>query len=69
MGFDRADWRKSTHSCVNGCVEVAFLGDKVGVRDSKDRIGAVLVFDFFEWQAFIVGVRAGEFEFPDEQSH
>ena len=39
-------WRKSTHSTNSGgqCVEVAAIPDQIGVRDSKDPEGAVLVF-------------------------
>ncbi|WP_433224752.1 DUF397 domain-containing protein [Microtetraspora malaysiensis] len=34
----------------------------VGVRDSKDKGGPVLVFTPAEWDAFIRGVNAGEFD-------
>ena len=57
-----ADWRKSSLSFVNGCVEVAILHDQVAVRDSKDRAGPVLVFTASEWAAFVGGVRGGEFD-------
>ena len=40
-----ANWRKSSASGANGCVEVAFVEGQVAVRDSKDRAGPVLVFD------------------------
>jgi Domain of unknown function (DUF397) len=60
----RAVWRKSTLSHTNGCVEVAFVEDRVAVRDSKDRGGPVLVFTPFEWEAFVGGVRDGEFDSP-----
>lgn len=62
-----AQWRKSSHSNDQGdCVEVAFLdGDRVGVRDSKDRgAGPALVFTPAEWSAFVRGVTGGEFERP-----
>ena len=64
VDLSRATWRKSTRSGNNGCVEVAFVEDHVGVRDSKDRRGPVLTFTPTEWTAFIGGVRAGEFEPP-----
>jgi hypothetical protein len=57
-----AVWRKSTSSESNGCVEVAFVGDQVAIRDSKDRSGPVLQFTHKEWEAFLGGVRAGEFD-------
>jgi hypothetical protein len=57
-----AKWRKSTYSNTSACVEVAFLGDQVAVRDSKDRNGPVLVFTAREWTAFLSGVRDGQFD-------
>jgi hypothetical protein len=62
VDLSRAAWRKSTRSGNNGCVEVAFVEDRVAVRDSKDRSGPVLVFTAHEWEAFVGGVRTGEFE-------
>ena len=56
-------WRKSTYSSDGACVEVAALGpDQVGVRDSKDPHGPTLWFTPAEWQAFLAGVRDGEFD-------
>jgi hypothetical protein len=57
-------WVKSSLSFSNGnCVEVANLpGGTVGVRDSKDSKGAVLRFTPAEWDAFLGGVRNGEFD-------
>jgi len=57
-------WTKSSLSLSNGnCVEVASLpGDQIGVRDSKDAEGPVLRFTPGEWQAFLGGVRNGEFD-------
>ena len=57
-----AVWRKSTFSGTNGCVEVAFVGDLVAVRDSKDRSGPVLTFSSTEWEAFLAAVHHGEFD-------
>lgn len=56
-------WVKSSLSYANGnCVEVAGLGGAVGVRNSRDSGGPVLRFTPDEWQAFIGGVRLGEFD-------
>lgn len=57
-------WVKSSYSFSTGnCVEVANLpGSQVGVRDSKDTEGPVLRFTPDEWQAFLAGVREGEFD-------
>jgi hypothetical protein len=64
VDLSSATWRKSTYSNANGCVEVAFVDTQAAVRDSKDRTGPVLVFDNHEWEAFVGGVRDGQFELP-----
>lgn len=53
--FSGAIWRKSSRSNDQGqCVEVADnLGALVGVRDSKDPHGPVLIFDPTAWRMFI----------------
>jgi hypothetical protein len=57
-------WIKSSLSQMTGnCVEVAGLSaDTISVRDSKNRRGAVLRFTTAEWDAFVGGVRNGEFD-------
>jgi hypothetical protein len=57
-------WVKSSLSFANGnCVEVASLPEGgIGIRDSKDREGAILRFTPDEWHAFLGGVRNGEFD-------
>ncbi|MEO7196370.1 MAG: DUF397 domain-containing protein [Pseudonocardiaceae bacterium] len=62
--FAHAVWRKSTHSGDNGgqCVELAFLGTAVGLRDSKDKAnGPILTVTPGEWAAFLAEARDGEF--------
>lgn len=60
----RLRWRKSTASAGGGeCVEVAFAGSNgIFVRHSREPDGPVLRFTETEWQAFVTGVRAGEFD-------
>jgi hypothetical protein len=43
------------------CVEVREIGREIAVRHSADT-SAVLVFTRGEWDAFLRGVRAGEFD-------
>jgi uncharacterized protein DUF397 len=59
-----AAWRKSTRSgpYSDNCVEVAFVGGAIALRDSKDRAGAVLLFTPEEWLAFVGGAKDGEFD-------
>ena len=64
MTLSRPAWRKSSHSHVTNCVEVAFTDTGVAVRDSKDRSGPVLNFTYAEWSAFLAGARGGEFNGP-----
>ncbi|MDF2742306.1 MAG: hypothetical protein K0S88_3676, partial [Actinomycetia bacterium] len=60
------EWRKSTLSTTNGCVEVAFVGERIALRDSKQQgRGPVLEFTAVEWDAFLGGVRGGEFDLSD----
>lgn len=58
-------WHKSSFSNNNAdeCVEVADLADGGRlVRDSKNPTGPRLAFTAGEWDAFVKGVRAGEFD-------
>ncbi|MCG5458472.1 DUF397 domain-containing protein [Micromonospora sp. PSH03] len=55
MELTGAQWRKSSRSNQDAnCVEVATnLGEVVGVRDSKDSDGPVLVVDAYSWRLFV----------------
>jgi hypothetical protein len=46
------------------CVEVAFVGHAVLLRDSENRSGGILRFSAETWAAFLQGVRNGEFDHP-----
>lgn len=65
--FSKAAWGKSTYSGANGCVEMAFVDGQVGVRDSKDPEGPMLVFTAHEWEAFLAGAREGQFQYPSSE--
>ena len=64
VDLDSAVWRKSTRSGPNcdNCVEVAFVGGAIAVRDSKNQSGPSLLFTSGEWDAFLAGARDGEFD-------
>lgn len=69
-------WQKASYSGGNGgnCVEVTATHDTLTVphkadedmlyllRDSKDPSGPKLAFTTSEWEAFIAGVKDGEFD-------
>jgi Domain of unknown function (DUF397) len=63
---DSAVWKKSSASNSGGCVEVAHEGPWLLVRDSKDPAGPQLRFNAREWNAFLTGVRANEFDWPTD---
>ncbi|HEX5540423.1 MAG TPA: DUF397 domain-containing protein [Micromonospora sp.] len=59
-------WHISTRSADTNCVEAGPLGDgsgRVALRHSKAPDGAVIVYTRAEWDAFIAGVKDGEFDF------
>ena len=63
--FRDEKWVKSFASEPNGgnCVEVNIApGGLVGVRDTKLTHSPVFVFDAGEWEAFLAGVKAGQFD-------
>jgi hypothetical protein len=49
-----ARWRKSSRSTDQAnCVEVAFAGPAVAVRDSKNTTGPTLTFPAESWTTFL----------------
>jgi hypothetical protein len=58
-------WQKSRRSNPSGnCVELAALpnGAEIGVRNSRDPEGPVLIYTPAEIEAFILGARDGDFD-------
>ncbi|GAA4305021.1 DUF397 domain-containing protein [Actinomadura luteofluorescens] len=59
------EWRKSSWSGGvndNACVELAKLGDRVGVRDSRNRLGARLELTVPEFGVLLTRIRRGELD-------
>jgi hypothetical protein len=59
----RAEWQRVGDAPPeHGAVEVAFVDDLIGLRNSAEPQGPVLVFTQAEWDAFVAGARDGEFD-------
>ncbi|MBT8224755.1 MAG: DUF397 domain-containing protein [Dactylosporangium sp.] len=61
-------WHISTHSDSSGasCVEAGVLADdteRVAVRHSHYPDGPTIIYTRREWEAFLAGAKAGEFDF------
>ena len=58
------DYKISSFCRIGDCVEVGQMpGGSVTVRDTKDSDRrTALVFTHDEWDAFVLGVKAGEFD-------
>ena len=57
------EYKISTFCNFGDCVEVGRLsGGSVSVRDTKDPERRSLVFTHDEWDAFVKGVKNGEFD-------
>lgn len=68
LGGEAIGWRKSSKSGGDqpNCVEAGPYLDasgRVAVRHSKDRGGPMVVYTRSEWDAFVAGVKEGEFDF------
>lgn len=61
--FDDSDFRKASGTLMRRiCVMVAHKDGAIAVRDSKDASKKTLIFNEREWDVFIKGVKAGEFD-------
>ena len=62
---DGLTWAKATHSgSDNGCLYVCRddATNMVGIRDSKHPTDAPQWYTHREWEAFLAGAKAGEFD-------
>jgi hypothetical protein len=61
--FSNVKFFKSSRSGDAGsCVEIGIKDGHIAVRDSKNPDQGLLVFYDHEWNAFIQGVKQGEFD-------
>lgn len=60
------DWVKSSRSSggSDNCVEVRLAPDAIGVRDSKERSGPVLVVPSAAWSTFVAAAKSGHLDSP-----
>ncbi|MEU3353456.1 DUF397 domain-containing protein [Streptomyces sp. NPDC037389] len=59
---DETSWFKSSYSTQDnggGCVSIAMLTERVGIRDSKEPNGPALTVPGRAWTSFIGEVQAG----------
>lgn len=54
---DGAQWRTSSYTQQQNCVEVADSPGHSAVRDTKHRTQATLHFPSAEWRAFLEGIK------------
>lgn len=59
---ERSSWRRASFCASNECVEVAPHNGMIIVRNSREPRGLVLRYTAEEWQSFMRGVKAGEFD-------
>ncbi|MGH3629641.1 MAG: DUF397 domain-containing protein [Sciscionella sp.] len=58
LDLSTARWRKSSRSTnTSNCVEVAFTGQAVAVRDSKHPHGGALALPAPAWAGFLTNLR------------
>jgi hypothetical protein len=60
---NRPTWKRGQSCASAACVEVAKVGDRYLIRDSKHPDAAVLSFSEAEWDAFARAVKGDEFRF------
>jgi len=73
LDLSGAQWRRPDQGSADprsgtnapGAIEVAFVEGYIALRNSADPDGAVLIYTPQEWDAFLDGVRNGEFSFDD----
>ncbi|GII88585.1 hypothetical protein Ssi03_65750 [Sphaerisporangium siamense] len=63
MDISDATWLSAPGSTSEDRIEIAYLpGGAVAMRNPSDPAGTVLRYTAAEWNAFVLGVRDGEFD-------
>jgi hypothetical protein len=55
-------WRIATKSSSGNCVEVAVAEDMIAIRHSKRPYSELILYTFAEFEAFVDGIKKGEFD-------
>ncbi len=63
--FTEAQWSSPAQGSEECRIEFAQFDELIALRDSTEPNGPYLIFDIDEWEAFLAGVRLGEFD-PDQ---
>lgn len=58
------DWKKSTFSQADNCVEVRYSDHLIQVRNSKAPAAGCVTFTEDEWRVFLAGAADCEFDLP-----
>ena len=60
---DQPRWRRSRRCNGGSCLELAKVADRYLVRDAKNPEVTPLSFTTAEWEAFVQGIKLGDFRF------
>ncbi len=55
-------WRAARRCDGGACVEIGTVGEAVLIRSSADPDGIYVALSRYEWQAFVTGVKDGDFD-------
>jgi len=53
------EWRSASRCGGGNCVQVALVGDRVALRDSKNPGHGMIVYSRQEWREFVSAIKAG----------
>jgi len=59
---EHSSWRRASFCASNECVEVAPHNGMIIMRNSTGPRDRVIQYTAEEWQSFVLGIKAGEFD-------